>query len=793
MFAPSTLRPFSCLALAAVLAAQEPRVPAAPFVQPDGKAPPSSASAGTADAEVPQQARRASFADQFAGRADPAAVARAAAALRGLTADDVLFDVDAEGSVVAATRRYKATFGTGSWSFFGRPAAGATRYSPIGFRLASCSIGGIAQSLVDAPAQQRARQVVLCHGACQEVLDVAPQALEQSFVFESVPLRGELRLEIATNTELRGEASGDGIRFRGEFSEVRYSEAVAIDAQGNRCRAETTFGAGRIVITVPAAFVAQAALPLVVDPWVSETAIAVDNQRYGVPDVAWDETLGVWAVCYAQDYLLFDHDCFLQRFDDSLNPIGGPLPVDVGPGSWQSPRIADNNLGSAFLVVAQVSANGIPPSWIEGRIYSGGAGLQPPFTIEREGVPGHAMGDKRNPDLGGDPASIGPTYFTVVWERVWSGTDHDVHMKQVLTNGTLRSVSPTLVDNSLQDDRSPRISNSDGPLPGSHQRFGITWQRTVSANDHDVFGSLWTWDGQPVLVAGAIPFAVATGPNDQIAPTVSSPDGTTSAQRQLLFAWEDATTNNGDLGLAVFDVSGHPVANANLSTLLVGVPLAYPHRRPVADCDGVRFGVAYLEGYQGTNDWDSYVTFVAFVGGQLVVQAEPIGLTWSQYITFDPNLASRYASTGVHSRAYATVDTEQQPIRSIVGIHRVDGYQAGWQLRPRPAGCGNLTAFANGSSVIGESFTLSLNATSGFVGFLAGDYVPAAPIPVCPNCTAVVANATTVPGPVQHVAVPLDPSFVGLEMTFQGFALSSSPAACLGAVELSNGFQITFR
>lgn len=76
-----------------------------------------------------------------------------------------------------------------------------------------------------------------------------------------------------------------------------------------------------------------------------------------------------------------------------------------------------------------------------------------------------------------------------------------------------------------------------------------------------------------------------------------------------------------------------------------------------------------------------------------------------------------------------------------------DGYQSGWQLEPRAAGCGGpLTMFASGSTALGDSFSLSLSQTSALVGFLAGDYIPATVLPPCPNCTVIVANAYAVAG-----------------------------------------------
>ena len=151
------------------------------------------------------------------------------------------------------------------------------------------------------------------------------------------------------------------------------------------------------------------------------------------------------------------------------------------------------------------------------------------------GQPGHLIGNKLYPDVGGDPSPVGPVWYTVVWERVWSASDHDVHCKQVSPNGVLRSAAPTLLENSIANTSHPRIGKSDGRDAGTSSQFwGVVWQRTFSPTDEDIYGTYVSWDGQP-LATGT--FAVSIHSGDEHDPVVSSPTDEVGGTRHLLFAW----------------------------------------------------------------------------------------------------------------------------------------------------------------------------------------------------------------------------------------------------------------
>lgn len=783
------------VSLAAALAAQDPvtqttpagllKVPATPITEPDVKATPPGF-------------------DPAAGRkpAGPAAIEGApkklarTAGRRAAAADPYAAPIvrtGADGALHATTADYKVRFDADGFQFCARPAPGAHGYDPVRFDLQSVRVGTTELGTALRQHHQDGNTILCERASCVERLELRRGSTEHSFVFTELPRTGALRLTLATTTALVGEDRGDGVAFTGEHTTLHYGEAVAIDADGRAIHAPTTFAGGTITIDVPADFVATARLPLVVDPVLGAQAIFAAGLRYAEPDAAWDQSLGVWAVCYEYEFSPFDRDVFVQRYDADLNAVGTAVAIDATTDDWRYPRIANNNIANQFLVVAQASATPVSPFWIAGGLVSATGSPQGVFDIEKAGVTGHATGDKVFPDVGGDAEAVGPTFYTVVWQRVWSASDHDVHMKQVTTLGTLRTAAPVLIDNSGYKDVRPAISNSCGAPPFNFQRYGIAWQREVTASDNDVRGAFTSWDGNLLPVPGGTQFPIATGTNNQMTPSVSTGTLGASADRRWLFAWGDTTTGNGDIGLALTDSFGAMVATANLSQLNgAASPVGYPQWAPAVETDGARFAVTFLEGYQGSPlDPDSQVSLVAPVNGALVVQDDPQFVTGSQYVCQEPRAASQFANSGVHTNRHLIVDSDVEPAREVVWLRNYDSHQPGWALRPRAAGCGALTMFASGSSILGESFTMSLSQTSGLVGVLVGGYTPAAAVPVCPGCTVIVVDPVFWFGPTLFVAVPLNPALVGAELGCQGIGYGTGP--CLGGFELSNGFQVTVR
>src|SRR5262249_40678038 len=101
-----------------------------------------------------------------------------------------------------------------------------------------------------------------------EAYEVRTEGLEQTFTFASLPARGEIALTMAVGTELEVTRQDGGFAFANGLGSFRYGAATAVDAHGSRLSLRTEYANGALTITVPQSFVAEAALPLVIDPMI---------------------------------------------------------------------------------------------------------------------------------------------------------------------------------------------------------------------------------------------------------------------------------------------------------------------------------------------------------------------------------------------------------------------------------------------------------------------------------------------------------------------------------------------
>lgn len=333
------------------------------------------------------------------------------------------------------------------------------------------------------------------------------------------------------------------------------------------------------------------------------------------------------------------------------------------------------------------------------------ARTRPPVAANVGNVRSRIRAARRWPSASAQPWPSG-----AVWQRVRNAGDHDIHYKRVTPAGALVTTAPRLLDNSGWYDARPSISNSCGPVPIGAQRLCDAWERRLLPTDHDIYAAMLAANGDLLTLAnGFAQVQVAGGPANQIRAAISTPTAGLAQPRQLLCAWEDATSANGDIGIALVCLAGQVLDEQNLSALnSSAAQQSWFQSRPCVESDGVRLLVGHLEGKQGSaTDLDAWVTLVAPVNGLLQVQDAPSYMTASQYLSRSLRLASRYAGSGVHSRRYAHVD-DDWGAHARIYVRTFDGYQGGWQLRPRTAGCGGgVQGFAYGLGACLGGFELS--------------------------------------------------------------------------------------
>ncbi len=699
--------------------------------------------------------------------------------------DEILFD-DREGALFALGNTYKAEFDSNGATYVPY-FDGAARNYPLHFVVQKAVVANTELAVDDAMPTRNDNRVTFAHGGLRATYDLLPRGMEQMFWFDTLPVRGELRVEVALHTDLQAAAHENGFSFSNELGTVSYSQAFAIDARGERLPLVTTLEHGTLCLRVPATFVASAVLPLCIDPLVSSSQLAyqgVGTHPAEVSDIAYEPTYGEYQVVFHRYWSGTDYDAFVRRFDSNMNPSTLFIIDTSGAESWEKPKIAANNLGDRFLVVAQTSNGSASPYWIAGRTVGSGSGpVGTPFVIERAGLPGHAFGDKINPDVGGDPDYFGPTYFTVVWERIALTTDHDVHLKQVTSTGSLVSATPIYLANSTAFDSQPTISKSNGAPPYATQCWGVAWQRTYSPSDEDIYGALVRWDG----VVTVPPFVIDSPIAWQLHPSISSPTDEVNGARYYLCTFDDQLPANSTITGTVLDQNGTSQGRFDIANQLTPT---YPHVEPSVDSDGARFVVGWHEVYGGTGqDFDIRVATCAFAPALgLVIQDQATpgyttdmeGLCEVTSTHADGSGAGRYGVTWTRSTATS---------RDIYA-RSYDGVQSGATFSWRSTTCGTAANFTVlGAPYLGGNVYAAHAIAGGIRGYVFGtpDSLPIGP---CPGCTLGVQGTLVLLDPLT-IQIPNQPTLVGQTFAMQGFEFGSG--TCLGAISLSDTLDFTVR
>jgi len=189
-----------------------------------------------------------------------------------------------------------------------------------------------------------------------EAYDVRADGVEQSFVIGNRPASpGDIEVTGRVTTILRADtattlaAAHTSLTFcdRQANPLVRYGEAHAVDAIGQRAAALTTFDGVHIRLLVPAAFVARATFPLTIDPLTSRVNLTTAATTVQSPAIGHDaESVAANVmVSYSRPFSGGDLDGFaILTNADFSNPT--VVYSDVS-NSWSSVRSAVAYVGAA--------------------------------------------------------------------------------------------------------------------------------------------------------------------------------------------------------------------------------------------------------------------------------------------------------------------------------------------------------------------------------------------------------------------------------------------------------------
>lgn len=587
---------------------------------------------------------------------------------------------------------YKCAFATEGATYIPFLGASAPRNYPLEFRLANVSRGGVPIPFeADVAAVRSGERVSYDRGSFVEVYDLEPASVEQSFVFERLPGEGDLVVRIAVQGDLTPDERPEGLEFRNDRGTVRYGRATVVDAAGKRASAPTTLASGGIEIRVPADFLAEAVLPLVVDPIVTGTfAINGWSDDTYSPDVAYDVTTHRMMTVYEREFSQTDHDVLATVTDDAGNLVpGGAWAIDASSADWGNPKVANNRASSEFLVVAQAGAAG--SRVIVGSIVLAQSLIQSStFTISSL----DAAGEKINPTVGGDPSPTGPSYFCVAWERVFSPTDHDIHARLVDTTGGLVGLNTITVDNTSGTlDRFPSISKSNGLPPDATQDWTIVWQHHYAAGDEDVYGAQIHWDGGITNST----FVIEGSTVNALNPRVSSITDWGAGARRYMVAWQRVVPGPGFSITLALRAGPIGYATGDLETLQDEMHVT-DKVLPVVDTDGSTFAVAYTEMY-GNSSGDVFLANVCASGSTLVLSERKVFLGYTAKSEMRPRIAAEHGSGGTGRRYFIVWDRDNDLNHDIEGaIYEAPNGGPVWGFCDGFVGCpcGNNTGGSRG-------------------------------------------------------------------------------------------------
>jgi hypothetical protein len=504
--------------------------------------------------------------------------------------NEVLYDEPGDGRLWARGERYKASFGPEGARYiagFGptRPSSAPHVLTPD--RVTSGS--AVLPFDAGASATRRGDRVQFDRRTFVEVYELAPDSVEQLFVFESLPSREDLVLHIPIASDLEGVETDAGLEFRGEFGHVAYSRAVAIDGDGRRAPLATHLVDGAITIRVEAEFLATARLPLVIDPLLTQFWIDSTTTGTAAPDMAWDPFHQVWVAVFEEEFSATDID-MRARMYSSTGLFLAEAGVDLSANSWKRPRIANNGSAHLFLVVAELT--NVTPREVVGRI------VQPNGTILTTGsvitgFGGSFPGDELTPTVGGDSSPSGSTFFCVAFERTLSATDSTINTRLVSPAGQFTTSEPwPTVDTEFRRDFEPSLSRTN-----NGGQWLLAWVHASGGTD-----ILCTTIG-PQGAALHDNVAVTSGSLLDSAPCVSSP--LLHDQRSAIAFTRRQPNQQADFDVCVSVVDyTQPLPTIVPATVIQTVNLTFdsgfgqtPKNQiePSVDSDGRHFLVAYSE------------------------------------------------------------------------------------------------------------------------------------------------------------------------------------------------------
>jgi hypothetical protein len=563
----------------------------------------------------------------------------------------VLHDVDVAGKLWTRGSTYKASFGAEGATYVPCFGSQAPRNFPLQLEIQSVSVGGELLTFERGVQPLRsADQIVYDRGTLREVYDTSLQSLEQSFVFESLPARGEIVVRVRATSELARAQSANRLSFANQHGSIEVSDAVAFDAAGRRTELPMRLVGDAIEISVPADVVANATLPLVVDPvfW-SGTVHAGALETFN-PDVAFDSSTTNTIYVMEEIYSATDHDILFEVRDSSGGYVSVDY-VDYTTTFWARPQVASQNGFDQFYVAAV--AGDAPNREIGGRMVSATGAMGAVAFLSTD-----AFGDQEWCDVGGDYYDGSPSFVCVVWQRDFAANDTDILVRLVEPSGAPIGDINYLSNSGGTLDRHPSVSRGTGSGWNVFQGWNIAFDHQVGDSDRDIWGAQLQWNG-PIVNA---PFPIETSSFDDAYPSASTCMRQFEGNDPYMVAYQRYYNALDHDIVADVLTSNVKLASANL-TIVEQDFVLHDQIAASVDTDGGMFHVAYMESYgqQDSSDFDIYVSQFALTNGLIVASEPHQNMAFSATTENWPQLATQYSAGGSGTCSITTWQDQNGP------------------------------------------------------------------------------------------------------------------------------------
>lgn len=288
--------------------------------------------------------------------------------------------------------KYNVTFGFDDVDFVLPLSKSAGSAPALRYRLNQIAIGSsvLTRGASVQPTQSQEGVLEYRRDSVIERYTFKDDTLEQDFVINSLPSEsGDLRVVGTITTDLtlpEAGSKGNRITFgQSNHEQIVVSDAVAIDATGKRLPLDMTWEGNRLAITVPASWLKEASLPIVVDPLIGGATVISPLTGSGVDlGVAYCSTQNEWLVVWQRFVAAGNYAIYGQRLNSTAGLVGSQLTLHTTTAVNFRPQVAYASGPNKYLVVWEQSGGGaLGGSSVVGRLLNpDGTVVAAPFTIQ---------------------------------------------------------------------------------------------------------------------------------------------------------------------------------------------------------------------------------------------------------------------------------------------------------------------------------------------------------------------------------------------------------------------------